>query len=449
MRFILEKASLFIIKYMVSLLACFLFFIAEAQPPKEGQIISNIDTVKNLNVGDAVPDIFIAKMLNQKERSGYISAYKDALLILDFWTTGCSACIAAFPKMDSLQNEFRDKIKILAVTFEQENHVKTFFRNNKYGKATLLPSVVEDKVLNRWFKHWAIPHEVWIYKGKVIALTSDEYVTSKNIRFILNGNIPNWPIKNDFQKIDEDKLLINAESSKTISYTAITPFKEGVHDKKISSSLDSVTKIRRNYFLNLAILPAYKILWNYLVNIPFSARSPNRLILNVKDRGKYVFDPDSETKEEWNRKNQYCYESITPDDKGRDIKEQYRLIISDLNRLFGLDAHWEKRRVNCLVLIRTSSEDKIRSKGGQPIVSLDKAIKELRNTSVNNLVYALNNYEGNPPVFDETGYKDPVDIKLNGIHLTNIQEVRSVLQSYGLDLKEEQRELDMFVVIEK
>lgn len=439
------------IKSLVLAFILFIPFITEAQQQslKKQSTLSISDTIRNLNVGDIVPDIFIEKIINDDKSSAHTSDYKDDLLILDFWTTGCTACIAAFPKMDSLQREFGDKIKILAVTYEAENHVKTFFKNNKYAKATMLPSVVEDKILNKWFKHWAIPHEVWIYKGKIIALTNDEYVTAKNIRYVLDGHLPRWPIKNDFQEIDLSKPLVSKDhAGKTISYVAIMPFKEGVHDKKIISTLDSATRTRRNYFLNLTILQAYKILWAYVVHLPLLSASPNRLILNVKDRSKYIYDQALGTKEEWNRQNQFCYESVTPD-RGGDLKEQYQLMIGDLNRLLGLDARWEKRLRKCLVLTRTSTKDKIKSKGGESFSALDKKVKQFRNTPLVNLVYTLNNYEKNPPVFDDSGYENPVDLDLEISSFTDIQSVRKALQRYDLDLKEEGRELDMFVLREK
>ncbi|WP_367867109.1 TlpA family protein disulfide reductase [Pedobacter sp. WC2423] len=413
------------------------------------QVSTFTDTIKSLNVGDVVPDIIIKKIVNDKQRSTHLSDYKDVLLILDFWTTGCTACIAEFPKMDSLQKVFGDQIKILAVTYEAESHINSFFKNNKYAKTTMLPSVVEDNVLKKWFKHWAIPHEAWIYRGKVIALTGGEYVTAKNIQYVLDGNLPEWPVKDDFKQLDDSKPLISKGGfGQTVSYTVITPLREGVHDKKIISSLDSNTKTRRNYFLNLGILSAYKALWSYLVQIPLSSGSRNRLILNVKDKSKYIYDRALGTKEEWNRKNQFCYESITPDRVGDD-KKQYELMIADLNRLFGLDARWEKRLMKCLVLTRTSSADKIKSKGGETILSFDKSVKEFKNTPFDNLVYKLNDYENNPPIINETGYEDPVDIELKIDSWTDIKTIKKVLRQYGLDFKEEERELDVFVLTEK
>jgi len=451
MKLILKKLSSFIRMSLMIAVVLSIHLILNANPMPSDNLLARTftDTIKSLNVGDVVPDIAIKKIVNDKHRSTHLSEYKDILLILDFWTTGCTACIAEFPKMDSLQSVFGNQIKILAVTYESESHIRSFFKNNKYGKTTMLPSVVEDNVLNKWLKHWAIPHEAWIYKGKVIALTGGEYVTAKNIQYILDGNSPKWPVKDDFKQLDDSKPLISKGGfGQTLSYTAITPFREGVHDKKIISSLDSNTKTRRNYFLNLAILPAYKALWSYLVQIPLSSGSRNRLILNVKDKSKYIYDWALGAKEEWNRKNQFCYESVTPDIVS-DVKEQYKLMIADLNRLFGLDARWEKRLMKCLVLTRTSSDDKIKSKGGETILSFDKAIKEFKNTQIDNLVYKLNDYEDNPPIINETGYENPIDIELKIDSWTDIKAIQKILQRYGLDFKEEVRELDTFVLTEK
>lgn len=440
------------IKYILIILTVFFPRVINGQEkPGKRENAKHIihDAPRNLKVGEQVPDIYISKIINNTKKSALISDFKGSLLILDFWTTGCSSCIAAFPKMDSLQKVFQNKLKILGVTYEPESRVNIFFKTNKYGKATHLPSVVEDKILDKWFKHWAIPHEVWIYKGKVIALTSGEYVTARNIQYVLDGKKVNWPIKNDFKEIDYSKPFANnVQMNKALSYITLTPFKEGVHNKKISSSLDSITKTRRNYFLNFSILNAYKTLWSHLMDIKPLSSTANRIILNVKDKSKYIYEPSYGPKEEWERKNQICYESITPD-TGGDLQDQYRLMISDLNRLLGTEAHWEKRKIKCLVLLKIAKEDRIKSKGGESDLSFDKPIKSFRNTSLDNLVYTLNNYEGNPPTFNGTGYKDNIDMDLKINSWTDIQKIKEELQQYGLDLREEERELDMFVLTEK
>jgi thiol-disulfide isomerase/thioredoxin len=36
--------------------------------------------------------------------------FNGKLMILDFWATWCGACISKFPKLDSLQKKYADKL---------------------------------------------------------------------------------------------------------------------------------------------------------------------------------------------------------------------------------------------------------------------------------------------------------------------------------------------------
>ncbi len=49
---------------------------------------SDKDIPRNLKIGDQVPNIKIAKILNDKVKKAEMFDYKDQLLILDFLNTG-------------------------------------------------------------------------------------------------------------------------------------------------------------------------------------------------------------------------------------------------------------------------------------------------------------------------------------------------------------------------
>src|SRR5699024_2019923 len=94
--------------------------------------------------------------------------YKDKLIILDFWATWCAPCIKGFPKLNKLQNEFGDKVKILSVTTEDKEKIYTFFNTGAGKEHPYINSVVDDKVLSTYFPYKTVPHVVWITpKGKI------------------------------------------------------------------------------------------------------------------------------------------------------------------------------------------------------------------------------------------------------------------------------------------
>ncbi|MCX2450321.1 TlpA disulfide reductase family protein [Pedobacter sp. PLR] len=413
---------------------------------------------KMMNVGDLVPNTFIPKIINSSRKNANLSDYKDKLLIIDFWATNCSGCVAALPKMDSLQKVFGAKLEIMPVTYEKEQLVAEFWKKNKHTKGLNLPTVIEDKALSNLFKHRSIPHEIWINKGKVVAITNSEYVNDKNISAILNGKKISWPVKNDMFVFDIKQPLFQVDQQQysdpkgLLTYTAIGNYFEGLKTK-IGSVDDPVTGSRRNYLINYPILNAYYILWNELIPkdsliAPFSLKfNLNQVLLEVKDPSRYIFDSKQGYREEWIRKNGICYERVFKN-HGQSKKAEYSDMIADLDCLLNLHCRWEKRSRKCLILVRTDAIDRIKSKGGTARFEVDKPLKVLRNTPISSVIDWLNQYQDNPYVFDETGYKNPVDLDLTIRSWTDVLSIRKALKAYGLDLKEEMKVVDILILTE-
>jgi hypothetical protein len=117
----------------------------------------------------------------------------------------------------------------------------------------------------------------------------------------------------------------------------------------------------------------------------------------------------------------------------------------------------ETRRVKCLVLKRITSEDRIKSKGGQHVYGLsvmdngssfiykNESIEDLF-SNLQTLVYYQDAFT---PFFDETNYKDNIDITIpwdDDLANISFEKVRKALNAYGLDMVEEYKELEMLVI---
>jgi thiol-disulfide isomerase/thioredoxin len=160
-----------------------------------------------LATGDTLPHIALQKMLNHGKGKGNTSDFRGKGVILDFWDIHCPACIAAMPKLDSLQKLFSGQLQVVIVTNNSVKDVTQFLsRLPKFAKLKF-PYVLEDTLLSAFFPHTIIPHEVWISSsGKVKAITSHEEVTARNISAFLEGK--------DFLATKKvDKLKWNADSS--------------------------------------------------------------------------------------------------------------------------------------------------------------------------------------------------------------------------------------------
>lgn len=457
---------------------CFIALNAIGQNNKISNAI--LSDTRNLNIGEQLPN-FGFKIINSRKEIGEIADFKNQLLLIDFWSIGCAGCIEALPRMDSLQRQFGNKIKILPVTDEKKTNVTNFWKHNKYTKNLGLSSVVEDELFSLYFKHKTIPHEVWVYKGKIVAITGPDYVDTNNIRKILNDGKADWPVKNDFYVFNGMKEPLfkpdttQVDPRSIIKYVAVSDYKEGVNAEGFSGGSgivrDSINKTVRAFFLNQPIYTSYFSLnlfgggllrpWLLIKPTEQNIIGTNEVVWEVADKSRYnyISKATSGYEQDYVRRNAICFESLNPDTGQTDV-QIYKTIYDDLNRLLGLNVRWERRKEKVLILIRTTTNDKIKSKtnvaqtlashenGINPHISVNGSFHKFRDVRLNYIINELNSQESNPYVFDETGYKDHIDVDLNFSSWVDIAAIRKGLSVYGLDLKEEERQVDKFVFSE-
>lgn len=394
-------------------------------------------SVRNLKIGDKVPDILITKLINYKSKQARMTDFKNKLLILDFWDTYCGSCIQALPKLDSLQRAFGNKISILPVTYQREALVRAFLKKNPNVKNLQLPCVVEDKVLRAHFRHRFISHEVWIYKGIVKAITGTEYVTEANIQKVLNGEKINWPIKDDEFGFDSKKPLFIPNEAKMYesktgfsNHSGMTGYRKGIAIGGMK--YDSLQY--RTYFYNFSILDAYTSLLTGIDQKKFIVGT-SRIVLEGKSPSVYFYTADKGFEEEWNEKYKFCYEMVMPG--LLDKKERYKLIVNDLNNRLSLNVRFEKRWIKCLVFIqnpyRIPNDSTRVTEGGVSIP--DIAFFEIDYASGGTY----------PPAVDETNFKGK--IKLNPYDGT-LEGLRKEIQRHGFDIIEAKREMEVLVITE-
>jgi thiol-disulfide isomerase/thioredoxin len=184
-------------KYIIGLVAMLLPILSSAQAPP----------VKTLTVGDTVPDITFQKVINSNDTIANLSDFKDKFIILDFWAVWCGACISELPRLDSLQQKYKDRLSIILVncmrrSHDSEKRIRDLFTKNwqqVYHKDFNCLVVADSSTQFRHlFSFKMIPHYVWIdTKGIIQAITSSAQLTDANIALMLEGRKLALPVKQD------------------------------------------------------------------------------------------------------------------------------------------------------------------------------------------------------------------------------------------------------------
>ncbi len=126
------------------------------------------------STGQPVPD-FSVQLLNAPTQSTTLSAQRGKLVLLEFWATWCSPCVAAMPRLQSLQQRHARQLQVITVTDETPKRIGQFLVNRP---SSLWFAIDTARSLTKQFPHQILPHTVLISPdGTLLAQTSPERVT--------------------------------------------------------------------------------------------------------------------------------------------------------------------------------------------------------------------------------------------------------------------------------
>lgn len=413
------------------------------------QIGSDKNHATTIKIGDKVPNFTIGGLSNYKKPSINISDFKGKLLILDFWATWCSPCISMFPKIDSLQKVFDGKVQFLSVTYQSNAEVKKLFEKLKFLQDIKLPQITGDTLLRSVFPHKELPHYIWIDgTGTFISVTSHEEVSAKNIKNILNGKMSSMRQKEDVI-LSYDKnapLLISrlpVDKEKLKYQTVLLENIKGLHSgyEIVRDEIDGrIIKIAAtNATLELLFALAWSNGTQYFNRnrIELAVKDPSRLITNSTDQNEV---------EKWAEVNTYCYEIIIPKIISGEV---FSIMQADFSKLFPeYKVSVKKKMVPCLVLERTSLEDKIRSTGRATSYVFESFGFDMKNCFLDLLTgqLSIKYLQHIPkPLINGTNYKGRVDLSIEA-NLSDLQSIKKALSKFDLDLVEKDYEIDILVV---
>ncbi|WP_196939323.1 peroxiredoxin family protein [Sphingobacterium pedocola] len=384
-----------------------------------------VDLSKQVRVGGAMPSIPPQAVLFYKQDNIMLNDYKDKVLILDFFDTYCSSCIASLPKLQKLQDEMGNQLQIVMVTWQDKGTIEKFWSTNNFVQEHKihLPMIYSDTLLRQYFPHRVISHVVWAYQGSVQAITHPDFVAGDRIAQLYKGGNIKLPLKYDFE--DSGRQHRNGQNSK--GSVSLTGFQEGRPTMGYNYGLDSLTGMYRTSFYNLPIFVAYTAVWATIKKPEFILK-PERIVWEVRDSSLYKNFGPSGTGKIWLSENGICYERY--DQVPRSEKDQAAIVLKDLNALLGLNVYWSTRRMPALVI-----EGKYKSPGS--IVSIDGL--KMEGTSV--LSFGLDMTGLYPPVIDRVNNKEMLLIP----SYEGLKELNDNLKMYGLKVVEKITDVEVLV----
>ncbi|QQD14261.1 TlpA family protein disulfide reductase [Sphingobacterium sp. UDSM-2020] len=391
-----------------------------------------MDRSKQLHVGEVLPKIRPMSILNFNTKSVHLQDWKDKVVVLEFFDTFCASCIEGMPALAQVQKEMGDKLVVLLVTWQSKEVIEKFYRTNAFlkEKNVKLPTIVGDTLLRQFFPHQGVPHTVFLYKGKVHAITYPDYVKKQFIEELYTSGKLRVPQKDQFKKGDLSDII--TEEDNFIGSVRLTAYQEELVEKPgLSIEKDSISGMYRTYFSNVGILNAYKALDTYIKKPKFLL-TDKRIVWKVKDPEKYYYREGGGGQQLWLTKYGICYERKSY--VAKELAELATMAINDLNTFLGLRVYWDQLERDCLVIQKIGSPNT----GRTP----KEKVQKMENLSV--LIFLMD-YSGKYlPIVDESDYKGNIEL----VGYQNIADLNEQLQSYGLEMVEGKRKIEMLIVEE-
>lgn len=140
-------------------------------------------------VGNAPPNLEISVIKPDTIQIDSWQDLKGKTVVLDFWATWCTPCIAEFPRINNLLEAFdSDDVVFISLTYEPEDMILPFLRRHKLN--TIIASDTSFSMFKS-FDGWAIPLVFLINKdGMIAARMHPANLTKEILTTVIKGQVP-------------------------------------------------------------------------------------------------------------------------------------------------------------------------------------------------------------------------------------------------------------------
>lgn len=378
-------------------------------------------------VGDPAPPLDLEELLQAPAgaKAGWESL-KGKVVVLEFWATWCTPCLAAIPHMNDLAEHFKDKpIQFIAVTDESKDVIEPFLK-----KASMHAWIGLDTDKSTWRTYGirAVPRVFLIDKdGEIAAVTHPASLDEGALRNMLAGKPPGLkPLHRPVTSAPETELTEASSAEPPIYQVLIRPARSERGGARASSHGLTASGVSLESLVELAYVQLEGAFEAY-----GSPDWPNDRVILPPDFPAGVYD----------------VEITIPRGGHPVVAEELRRA---LELTFGIRARIEAREVSAFVLTRLDGQEPqlaaSESQPGAPRHCRKSAGSiQAPNATLRELAQHLRSVVG-CDVFDETSIEGRYDFDLQWPVYGREALVEAIRATYKLDLKATRRPAKFLVV---
>jgi len=403
-------------------------------------------------VGKQIPEFRLTNVKYFKETSVQLKDFQGKWLILDFWNRSCVVCISSFPKIDSLQRKFKDKVQFLLIGDNSRRYnsgIEEVYKKISERKKLSL-TYTFDSTMFKQYEVPSVPHYVIVDpEGIVYAITAMSEIQEAKLDSLFSGKQPhmiNKLSRNDrFRTVDIFKPLYlngNVDDDDAFDFRSIMG--------KWKPSQGHNVYVEFDRFVDSGYFSAVGSPLEWLYNFAYFGR--NLWYANHANYGKIsrrpllVMADTTLFKKSFNSGEGLYNYSLTVPKVRANRKYMMNVMQRDLKSYFGYDAAVENRMVECWELtVKPTAVNKLRSKHNIRVWNGDWLGLEAKRIAIKDVIYVLDYFNPQSTFIDKTGIDFQIDVNIDAV-MTDFDAVKTELEKQGLQLNKGKVQMQVLVL---